>query len=81
MVWQSAGINGTNGTVTGNIVVPATVTLNTVTRMRVIAEETASAASVTPCGAYTAGETQDYNGAVHRHGQRCGRFSAGISDP
>ncbi|HZE82741.1 MAG TPA: S8 family serine peptidase, partial [Puia sp.] len=60
MVWQSAGINGTNGTVTGNIVVPATVTLNTVTRMRVIAEETASAASVTPCGAYTAGETQDY---------------------
>jgi len=60
MVWQSAVINGTNGTVTGSVTIPSTVTLGTTTRMRVIAEETGTPTAVTPCGSYGPGETQDY---------------------
>jgi hypothetical protein len=57
---QSPVINGTGGVFTGMITIPATATPGSYSRMRVIAEETSSAASVSPCGAYGRGETQDY---------------------
>jgi hypothetical protein len=58
-VAESAVISGT-GTFSGNIAVPAGLTVGNSTIMRVVVQETSSAAAVTACGTYTAGETQDY---------------------
>jgi len=55
---QSAAVSP--GTFSGSITVPATVTAGARTRMRIIAEETANPASVSPCNSYANGETQDY---------------------
>ena len=51
----------TNGphTESGTITIPATATVGT-TRMRVICSETAPG-SISPCGTYSYGETEDYN--------------------
>jgi len=58
LAYQSAASAG--GTFNGNIVVPTTAVVGSFARMRVIAEETGNPATVTPCGTYGAGETQDY---------------------
>jgi hypothetical protein len=52
-------INNT-GTLTGNIIVPPTVTPGNVSLLRVVLNETASPVSISACGTYTKGETQDY---------------------
>lgn len=52
-------INGT-GTYTGSISVPGNVSADNYTRMRVVLTETNDAATITPCGTYNKGETQDY---------------------
>jgi hypothetical protein len=46
-------------TVTGNIVIPSTA-LDGLTRMRVISAEYTAGNSITPCGAYSYGEVEDY---------------------
>lgn len=46
-------------TLTGNIVVPSTA-LSGLTRMRVISAEYTAGNSITPCGAYSYGEVEDY---------------------
>ncbi len=48
------------GLVTGNFTVPTTNIVPGPTIMRVVTVETGVAASVTPCGTYTWGETEDY---------------------
>ncbi len=58
LAYQSAAAAG--GTFNGNITVPTTAVVGSYARMRVIAQETASPAAVSPCGTYGAGETQDY---------------------
>lgn len=45
--------------VTGNLTIPNSA-LNGNTKMRVVLEQTSSAANVNPCGTYTYGETEDY---------------------
>lgn len=52
--------SGAAGTTTGSFTVPSTATAGATALMRVITEETASPASISPCGSYTNGETQDY---------------------
>lgn len=58
-VAQSAAING-NGSFSGNFTVPGTALAGFSTVMRVIVQQTATAADVNPCGSYSNGETQDY---------------------
>lgn len=48
------------GTFGGNLTIPNTVSAGNTARLRVVAVETNDAASVTPCGSYANGETQDY---------------------
>ncbi len=50
----------TNGTYSGTIDLPSTLSTGTFTRLRIVETETSSAASVLACGTYTNGETQDY---------------------
>lgn len=57
MMYSSATTSA--NTVTGNITIPPTA-LSGNTMMRVVFVETSTAASVTPCGTYTWGETEDY---------------------
>jgi hypothetical protein len=52
-------INGT-GTYTGNITVPASVIAGNFGLLRVVLTETADTSTITPCGTYSKGETQDY---------------------
>jgi hypothetical protein len=59
-----AGINGTSGAgvsvaFTENFTVPCTATLG-LTGMRVVAEEFGDGPTMTPCGTFTWGETEDY---------------------
>jgi hypothetical protein len=58
-VFSSAVIAST-ATVTGNIIVPITVTPGNSSVMRVVLVETSNAANITACGSYANGETQDY---------------------
>jgi hypothetical protein len=58
LAYQSGASAG--GTFNGSITVPTTAVVGTYARMRVIAEETSNPATVSPCGTYGAGETQDY---------------------
>ncbi|MDP4261026.1 MAG: S8 family serine peptidase [Bacteroidota bacterium] len=55
----STVING-NGNYSGSITVPAGLTPGKYTLLRIVMEETSTAANVSPCGTYTKGETQDY---------------------
>lgn len=52
-------INGT-GTYTGNITVPATVNPGDLSLLRIVLTETTDTATITACGTYGKGETQDY---------------------
>nr|MBC7612037.1 S8 family peptidase [Pseudopedobacter sp.] len=47
-------------TFTGNIAVPTNVITGNSSLLRVVLTETSTSSSVTPCGTYTKGETQDY---------------------
>ena len=55
----SGVING-NGDFTGSVTIPSTLIAGRYTILRIVMQETNNAASVTPCGTYTRGETQDY---------------------
>lgn len=55
----SAVING-NGNFTGNITIPSGMAVGYTSILRIVMQETNSAAAVTPCGTYAKGETQDY---------------------
>ena len=57
----TSGVLNNNSTFTANVTVPNTVTPGLSTIMRVIVSETSDPSGVSPCGAYTAGETQDYS--------------------
>jgi hypothetical protein len=48
-----------NNTITANIQIPANALVGT-TMMRIVLNQTSSAAAVLPCGTYTYGETEDY---------------------
>ena len=52
-------ISGT-GTFNAAVTAPANVTPGYTTRLRVVLVETSEAGSISPCGSYTRGETQDY---------------------
>jgi hypothetical protein len=52
-------INGT-GTYTGSIAIPGNVVAGNYSLMRVVLTETNDATTITPCGTYAKGETQDY---------------------
>ncbi|MBS1603460.1 MAG: S8 family serine peptidase, partial [Bacteroidetes bacterium] len=54
-VWQAI-----DGSLTGNIAVPVTAVPNTYSIMRIIVEQTTDPSTITPCGTYAIGETQDY---------------------
>ncbi|MBC7949064.1 MAG: S8 family serine peptidase [Chitinophagaceae bacterium] len=58
-VATSGVING-NGDFSTNITMPAGLTPGKVTILRIVMQETSTAADVTPCGTYARGETQDY---------------------
>jgi hypothetical protein len=58
LAYQSAASLG--GSFNGSITVPTTAVVGSYARMRVIAEETGNPSTVSPCGPYGAGETQDY---------------------
>lgn len=54
-------INGTGGIFTGNINVPASVIVGYTSIMRIIVKDSSVVAdSISPCGTYAGGETQDY---------------------
>jgi hypothetical protein len=53
--------NLSNGSAfTGSIAIPNTVSIGNLLRMRIVLQETSSAAEVNACGSYVKGETQDY---------------------
>lgn len=56
----TSGALTNNGTLTANVSVPNTLTPGTRVLMRVVLQETNSAANVNPTGSYARGETQDY---------------------
>lgn len=58
-VATSAVING-NASFSTTFLVPSTVTADTYSLMRIVATETSDPNSVTACGTYPKGETQDY---------------------
>ncbi|WP_439881063.1 S8 family serine peptidase [Pontibacter sp. MBLB2868] len=55
----SAPINGSD-VFNASITAPSAVTVGNKVRMRVVVQETSTAADVAPCGTYSRGETQDY---------------------
>jgi hypothetical protein len=55
----SGVING-NGDFTGSVTIPSALVAGRYTLLRIVMQETNNAASVTSCGTYTRGETQDY---------------------
>ncbi|GAB3538597.1 hypothetical protein GCM10027443_33830 [Pontibacter brevis] len=58
-VATSGVLNGA-ATFTGTIKAPSSAVIGNKVRLRVVLQETQQAASVTPCGTYSRGETQDY---------------------
>ncbi|HSC36432.1 MAG TPA: GEVED domain-containing protein, partial [Chitinophagaceae bacterium] len=59
MVAQSGTLSNTN-TFSTNITTPITLATGSTSLMRVIVQETSAPGSISPCGSYGAGETQDY---------------------
>lgn len=59
LVATSGAISG-SGSFTGNITVPAGLTIGNNAIMRVVVQETSNPADVVACGTYSRGETQDY---------------------
>lgn len=56
----TSGVINTTGNFTGNITVPLTVTPGNFGLLRIVLTETGDAATISACGAYAKGETQDY---------------------
>ncbi|GGH15917.1 S8/S53 family peptidase [Mucilaginibacter phyllosphaerae] len=56
----TTAVMGSTGTLTGNIAVPASVIPGNISLLRIILNETTDPASITACGTYAKGETQDY---------------------
>jgi Subtilase family/GEVED domain/Secretion system C-terminal sorting domain len=56
----SAVLPGGTSIFSGNIQVPAGLTVGNLTRVRIVAQETSVADSVQPCGNYSNGETDDF---------------------
>ncbi|MBE9665627.1 S8 family serine peptidase [Mucilaginibacter boryungensis] len=69
------------GTYTGNISIPGTVIADNYTRMRVVLSETSDATTITPCGAYAKGETQDYRVLFTKTSSDAGVVSVNSSTP
>lgn len=57
---QSGVISGGNAVYSGTITTPGNLLVGNRTRMRIIASETTDPATITPCGTYGKGETEDY---------------------
>jgi hypothetical protein len=59
-VAASSATLANTATFSGNITFPSTLPIGTVYLMRVVLQETSSAANISGCGSYGKGETQDY---------------------
>lgn len=57
----TSAVFAANGTFTANVVVPPTVIPGNTSLMRVVLSETTDPTTVSPCGTYAKGETQDYS--------------------
>lgn len=55
-----SGVISVNGTFNAAVTAPASMQPGQSTRLRIVLVETSDAASISPCGSYTRGETQDY---------------------
>lgn len=60
LVLTSTVQSGNSSVFSGNITIPANVTIGTIHRMRIITRETTNASDITPTGEFNRGETQDY---------------------
>ena len=56
----TTAVVNTTGTISGNIAVPANVTPGNISLLRIVLNETNNASTITACGTYAKGETQDY---------------------
>ncbi|WP_175404119.1 S8 family serine peptidase [Mucilaginibacter sp. PPCGB 2223] len=56
----TSGVYAANGVFTTNITVPTTVTPGNLSAMRLVLSETTDPATISACGSYAKGETQDY---------------------
>ncbi|MFD0765582.1 S8 family serine peptidase [Mucilaginibacter lutimaris] len=56
----TTAIISATGTISGNLTVPATVSPGNISLLRIVLNETNAASSITACGTYAKGETQDY---------------------
>ncbi|GAB3919756.1 hypothetical protein GCM10028827_00230 [Mucilaginibacter myungsuensis] len=68
-------------TYTGSIAVPASVTAETYSLMRIVLSETSDSATITPCGNYAKGETQDYRVLFTKTSTDAGITSISTSNP
>lgn len=59
LLGTSSVLNGP-GTFVSTLTAPASVTVGTLVRLRIVAVETSDATTVQPCGSYGNGETQEY---------------------
>jgi hypothetical protein len=71
----------TTGTYTGNISIPGSVVADNYTRMRIVLSETSDATTITPCGTYAKGETQDYRVLFTKTSVDAGVVSVNSSTP
>jgi hypothetical protein len=62
----TSGVLANNGVLTTNIIAPSTLTMDNLSRVRVVCTETNNATNVTACGSYGKGETQDFSIRVVR---------------
>ncbi|MES2268155.1 MAG: S8 family serine peptidase [Bacteroidota bacterium] len=56
----STAIVSATGTISGSLAVPVTVTPGNISLLRIVLNETNAASTITACGEYAKGETQDY---------------------
>ncbi|WP_454803937.1 S8 family serine peptidase [Mucilaginibacter phyllosphaerae] len=56
----TTAVISSTGVVTGNIAVPVSVTPGNISLLRIVLNETNAPATITACGTYAKGETQDY---------------------
>jgi hypothetical protein len=69
------------GTYTGNITIPGNVVADNYSLMRIVLSETTDATTITPCGTYAKGETQDYRVLFTKTGADAGVVSVNTSTP
>ncbi|NDK56492.1 S8 family serine peptidase [Pontibacter fetidus] len=65
----TSGVVTDNTTISASIAVPATVATGNKVRMRVVLSETTEASTISPCGSYAKGETQDYLVQLNKPGK------------